>query len=609
MSAPQIGSMEDFAEYVAGKATDRLPAAVEQRLGLLAGRFDAAAAAMAPVDLTMVIFHLKLPEDARKIDYVDIKADQGRIDYVSVLRHAFEAARAFNPQCRILYITGEDDDAAFVPPGVTVVRLPLEPRHLMYERVVAIAAYTQSRAFSSHTVFLDSDAFVNLPLAMLFRLSFDVAVTYRNDPGLMKINEGVILAAHRPGLAARGFFRRYLATYEALCADPVVIGRYKEIRRWRGGQLSLSAVAHVSGVISETDRREIGGAEVRYLPCSSCNFFIRDGDTHTLDILQRKYILHLKGPSKQSVGAVAKFQQGWLNRLQISGVLPAAAGIAATAAAPSAPAAAAPATGSVAAGYIKPTFALINKEYNKPPFDSQETRKQFAGLIQNSMQIMGANQPGTGAVAVDDMMVWFRNVGFLQQPDFVSAFQPYADDQTLRARIWRIYMLCWAARSCLPLGGDFMDVGCYDGRTVEVMERYCDFRGVSGKTWWLYDMFENPPDEARKVSHGPQLFDRVRGVFEPFGNFRVVKGAVPGSFAQGLPDKVAFAQLDLNVAGPELAALEIIYERMVPGGIIVFDDFGFRRYRESHDMEMAFFRARGDVVWESPTGQGLFIKR
>lgn len=586
--------MEEFTELAAARATDVLPPDVEDRLRALATRFDAAVAGQPPVDLTLVIFHLTLTEESRRIDYVDIQADQGITDYEAVLRHAFHMARGHNPQCRIIYITGEDDDAGFVPDDVTIVRLPLDPRRLMYERVAAITAYMHSAAFASNTAFLDSDAFVNLPLAPLFRLDFDVAVTYRNDLGMMKINEGVIFAAPRRGMAARRFFRRYLATYEALTTEPAVIGLYKEIRRWRGGQLSLSAIAHIPGLISESDSREVAGALVRYLPCNSCNFFIRDGGESTAAILRRKYILHLKGPTKNSVGSVAAFQQDWLERQDRERQERAAA----LATAPAA-----------AGGYVKPVFALINKEYNRPPFDNRETRGQFAGLMQASMQIMGANKPGTGAVAVDDMMVWFRNAGFLEQSDFISAFEPYATDQTLRARVWRIYTLCWAARSCLSLDGDYMDVGCYDGRTVEVMERYCGFRGVSGKRWWLYDMFENPPDEARKAGHGPQLFDKVRGTFEPFGNFSVIKGAVPGSFAQGLPERVAFAQLDLNVAGPERAALEIIYERMVPGGLIVFDDFGFRRYRESHDLEMDFFRARGEVVWESPTGQGLFIKR
>lgn len=260
-------------------------------------------------------------------------------------------------------------------------------------------------------------------------------------------------------------------------------------------------------------------------------------------------------------------------------------------------------------GYIKPAFALINKEYGVAPFDAPDTKKHFLGAMQVASDILQANRPGSGAVAVDDMVVWFRNAGFLQQPDFIDAFSPYREDATLRARIWRIYTLCWAAKSCLRLAGDFVDIGCYDGRTVDVMARYCGFRAVEDKTWWLYDMFDNPPAEARKVGHGPLLFEQVRRMFEPCGNFRVIKGAVPDSFAQGLPERIAFAQIDLNVAAPELAALEIVYERMLPGGMVVFDDFGFRRYRESHDAELAFFQARGDVVWESPTGQGLFIRR
>jgi hypothetical protein len=141
------------------------------------------------------------------------------------------------------------------------------------------------------------------------------------------------------------------------------------------------------------------------------------------------------------------------------------------------------------------------------------------------------------------------------------------------------------------------------------MERFCDFRQVQGKTWWLYDIFDNPPQEAKKSGHGPQLFDQVRGYFEPLGNFRVIKGAVPMSFEQGLPEKIAFAQIDLNAAEPELAMLPAVVERLIPGGMIVFDDFGFKRYRLSHVGEREFFRARGELVWESPTGQGLYIKR
>lgn len=590
MSKRAFNTMEGLMDYANARVSDSLPPALAARVDALAARFDAAVAGLPAAPLTVVIFHLALTEETRRIEYIDIQADQGELDYGPLLKHTFHVARAFNPDCRIIFIVGENDDVGFVPPDVVVVRLPLNPARLMYERVVAAHAYMQSSAFAGHTAFLDSDAFVNRPLAPLFRLPFDVGVTFRNDVGLMKINEGVIFAAHRPGLKARAFFNRYLASYEVLRQDPEIIGLYRDIRRWRGGQLTLSAVAHLPGMVSETDSRDVAGAVVRYLPCNLCNFLTRVGDQYAPEVLKRKYIVHLKGGSKANLDMIVDFQLAWLKEHRDR--------LAAAAAPVSAP-----------AGYIKPMFALINKEYGKPPFNTPDGRQQFTGLMHGVTQMLGANRPDSGAVAVDDMVVWFRNAGFLQQDDFISAFAPYAEDPTLRARIWRIYMLCWAAKSCLRVEGDFMDVGCYDGRTVEVMQRYCDFGKVAGKTWWLYDLFENPPDEARKAGHGPELFGRVQAAFAPFGNFRVIKGAVPGSFAQGLPERVAFAQLDLNMAAPELAALEIIHERMTPGGMIVFDDFGFRRYRDSHDAELAFLRARGDVIWESPTGQGLFIKR
>jgi hypothetical protein len=636
--AQHLASMAGFVDHAVELATQRIAPQTAARIAGLAGHFDAAVAGLPPAPLTVVIYHLSLPEQHRHISYIDIQADQGAIDYTGVLKHTFAMARGFNPDCRILYITGTNDDTAFVPPDVTVVRLPLDPGALMYERVVAVNAYLASAAFTGPTAFLDSDAFANAPLARVFDLAFDVAVTYRDARGLMPLNEGVIFAAKREGGGAVRFFRRYLGTYEALCDSPKVQQVYGDIKRWRGGQLSLNGAAIAIGTLSDLDRRDIDGARLRYLNCDDFNFFIRDAGQYSKGLLKRKYVLHLKGPSKASVATAAQFQIAWLEEWRKAGANLFAPILAAQlkGAAPS-PATAGPATPDPATpdpgqsrqkadpamseqkpgtppaggGYIKPMFAFINKEYNRAPFDSNETRQKFAGHLNVVADIVQANRPGSGAVAVDDMLLWFRNAGFLQQEDFIRAVGSYATDQTLRARIWRIYTLCWAAKSCLGLSGDFMDVGCYDGRTVEIMRRYCDFSRDTqpDRTWYLYDIFDAPPDEARKSGHGPELFDKVSATFAPFGNIRVIRGAVPDSFAQGLPEKVAFAQLDLNVAAPELAALEILHGRMVSGGMIVFDDFGFRRYRDSHDAEMAFFRARGEVIFESPTGQGIYIKR
>src|SRR3546814_19157883 len=127
--------------------------------------------------------------------------------------------------------------------------------------------------------------------------------------------------------------------------------------------------------------------------------------------------------------------------------------------------------------------SFINKEYNKPPFALPGVQQKFGMALQAVLQTMGANQPDSGAFAADDMVIWFRNLGFLEQEDFIAAFGPYLADPTLRARIWRIYMLCWGVKSCVGLPGDFMDVGCYDGRTVAIMARYSLEERRWGKAW------------------------------------------------------------------------------------------------------------------------------
>jgi len=66
--------------------------------------------------------------------------------------------------------------------------------------------------------------------------------------------------------------------------------------------------------------------------------------------------------------------------------------------------------------------------------------------------------------------------------------------------------------------------------------------------------------------------------------------------------------LDLNNADAEIGALKLLFERMVPGAVLVLDDYGWLAYRAQKLAEDPWFAQRGYRVLELPTGQGLLIK-
>jgi predicted O-methyltransferase YrrM len=102
------------------------------------------------------------------------------------------------------------------------------------------------------------------------------------------------------------------------------------------------------------------------------------------------------------------------------------------------------------------------------------------------------------------------------------------------------------------------------------------------------------PADALGLSHTP--------------NIQVIKGRVPEILREGCPDQIAFLHIDMNSAVAEIAALDFLYDRITPGGVIVFDDFGWFSAVEQHHAERRWMTARGLHILEMPTGQGLFVK-
>jgi O-methyltransferase len=229
------------------------------------------------------------------------------------------------------------------------------------------------------------------------------------------------------------------------------------------------------------------------------------------------------------------------------------------------------------------------------------------GLTDIRGSIEGGDQGGV--FVGDNLIAWGRNLSFFDDQIFMNAFLGSNPDRVEKSLVWRKYILTWAARRALTLPeGDLVEAGCYKGSSARVVCDATDLKRQPHRTYWLYDAFEEVDPGHRLPDHSPELEQQVRQRFSDMSNVRIIAGRVPDSFDRGEPERIALLHIDMNSVEPESRTLERFYDRVVPGGMILFDDYGAGGFREQKLAHDAYMAQRGQMILELPSYQGLFIR-
>ena len=210
----------------------------------------------------------------------------------------------------------------------------------------------------------------------------------------------------------------------------------------------------------------------------------------------------------------------------------------------------------------------------------------------------------------DNLLTWGRNNSMFDDLNFVTAWQNNVETDADRAIVWRRYILACAGYHCAQLDGDFVECGAYTGVGMKTV---IDYLGgpAFGRNFWGYDLFEHDASMAHHsmAEHGPGLFEKVKAKFVGYDRVHVIKGEIPSIFESNSPKRIAYLHIDLNEAPAEISALECLFDRVVPSGMVILDDYEWADYRRQKVAEDPWFEARGYRVMPLPTGQGLVFKR
>jgi O-methyltransferase len=248
----------------------------------------------------------------------------------------------------------------------------------------------------------------------------------------------------------------------------------------------------------------------------------------------------------------------------------------------------------------------VPKNHLSDVFWGAKSKPEFLAGINHAINQI----PSEGVYAGDNLFTFGRHLGFLDDPQFLAALEKNVTTAVEHAIVWRTHVVAWSARQALRREGDFVECGCYRGTTAKIVCDYLDFAKID-KRYFLYDLFEHDESMEHHLmpEHGPDLYGKTLERFSAYPNVMVNKGFIPDVFKEAVPEKISFMHIDLNGPTAELAALEHLFERMVPGAILILDDYGWHLgYAAQKYAEDPFFEARGYQVLELPTGQGMVLK-
>jgi O-methyltransferase len=186
----------------------------------------------------------------------------------------------------------------------------------------------------------------------------------------------------------------------------------------------------------------------------------------------------------------------------------------------------------------------------------------------------------------------------------VSKFSLVSSD-----RVWILYSL---ARQARHIPGEFWECGVYKGGTALMLAEVA--ASTSDKTLRLFDTFKGMPatnpelDYHREGDFSDNSLDAVRTRVGHGHRVQFHPGFIPETFAS-LDDKnIAFAHVDVDIYQSVLDCCEFIYPRLSPGGMLVFDDYGFPSCPGARAAVDSFFAGKPEVPLVLPTGQAVVIK-
>jgi hypothetical protein len=226
------------------------------------------------------------------------------------------------------------------------------------------------------------------------------------------------------------------------------------------------------------------------------------------------------------------------------------------------------------------------------------------------------NLPGRPSYNEDGFAV-LHNADFRLDPDFSHAYALGLQTGSWDGVQWRAHVYCWFALQAYALEGDFVECGVNRGGFARMVFDYTPISNSSQK-FYLLDTYcgisaDSLSDSEIKSGIADayvysECYEDVLQTFSSFSNAVIVRGRVPDTLLEVKSTQIAFLSIDMNCVEPEIAAANYFWEYLLPGAIMLLDDYGHPRHHEQKLAFDQFARDKGVKILSLPTQQAIIQK-
>ena len=177
----------------------------------------------------------------------------------------------------------------------------------------------------------------------------------------------------------------------------------------------------------------------------------------------------------------------------------------------------------------------------------------------------------------------------------------------------RCFVLWKTLQQALLLPGDVIECGVFRGGTALLEATVIQASGKI-RPHHLFDTFEGMLKTAEGIDRfevgdlSATSVEAVGRLVAPYPFTQIHAGLIPATFNRLSLDRVCWAHVDVDLYQSVRDSIDYIYPRLVPGGYLIMDDYGFPSCAGARRAVDESFESRPEVPLCLPTGQCLVVK-